>query len=113
MWFVSILFFVILTIALICFSLANVGQVVPQVVLWGWGQRLILEDVSFVYAVLLAFFAGMALVFLTHLGRELGLKRRLGREARRRSELEQELAAIRHLPYEEPLPRMVRRDSRQ
>ena len=111
MWFLSLLLYIILTIILIGFSLANAGQTVSELVLWEWGDRLVLEQVSLVHVVLIAFFAGVGLLLLAQLGRELSLRRRLRLEERRRLQLDQELAAIRHLPFEEPLPRVVRQDA--
>ena len=112
MWFLALLAYGVLTIALLAFSLANLGQTVPQVVLWQWGGQAVLENVSFVHAVLTAFFAGALLVMVTRLGRDLSERHHLRRLEQDRRRLEQELAAIRHLPLEEPLPRAVERHAR-
>ena len=111
MSFVRIVLFVVLTIFLIGFSLAHVDQSIDQIVLWNWGRQVVLENVPFAHAMLVAFFGGIVFGLLLLLGNEFELRRRLRDERRRRRMLHEELAAIRHLPFEEPLPRVRRRDA--
>jgi hypothetical protein len=103
-WFLSILLVILFIAVLIGFALANATTMLPQIVIWEWGRSLVLENVSFVVVVLIALLAGAVLVLMTGLVREVEVRRRLRAAERRRFELEQELAAMRHLPFEEPLP---------
>jgi hypothetical protein len=104
-------FYVLLVIALVAvvvvFALANAAQPVTEIVLWDWGGHVALRDVSLAHAMLAAFAAGVAVMLVVLLVREAGRGRRLRRAEQRRRELEEELAAIRHLPFEEPLSRFL------
>jgi lysylphosphatidylglycerol synthetase-like protein (DUF2156 family) len=109
-WFVGTFLILIVAIAVTGFALANAANVIPELVLWDVGVRWALDNVSVPRALVGAFAAGALVIVIGVSFREISCHRRLRALERRRRLLEAELAALRQLPLDDALPRIVEQD---
>jgi len=106
-WFFATLLFIVIAVAVAGFGIANADRVIPELMLWDLGFRRVLADVNLAQAMLVAFASGALLTLLVEGVR--GARDHTGRRAleKRIRELEHEVVALRTLPLDDSLPRIV------
>ncbi len=107
MWFFGTLLFIAIAVALAGFSLANADRIVPELVLWDLGVRHALTQVKLVHAMLVAFGSGAVVTLFVDAVRDVRQRAHQRLLKRRVQELEAELIALRNLPLDDALPRIV------